>query len=86
MDNTTFGSTSDTITDTLHGLGDTASRVSDRVSERVSGTVEDATSYIRNLNFDDVWDDVQRVVKANPAAALLGAVAVGFVVGRLLRR
>jgi hypothetical protein len=82
MDNTTFESASDTITDTLHGLGDTASRVSGKVSD----SVESATNYVRNMNFDDVWDDVQRVVKANPAAALLGAVAVGFVVGRLLRR
>jgi len=78
MDNTTFESASDTITDTLHGLGDTAARV----SEKVSDTIDDAASYLRN----DLWDDAQRIVKANPAAALLGAVAVGFVVGRLLRR
>ena len=78
MDHTTFESASDTIKDTLHGLGDTAARV----SERVSDTIDDAASYVRN----DAWDDVQRVVKANPVAALVGAVAVGFVVGRLLRR
>jgi len=89
MDNTTFGSTSDTINDKLHGLSDTASRVTEkvsdtasRVSEKVSETIDDATSYLR----DDLWDDTQRIVKANPVAALVGAVAVGFIVGRLLRR
>jgi len=67
---------------TLESAADTIKDVNSSIAD----TLGDAASYIRNKKFTDMWDDAQGGVKAYPAAALIGAVAVGFVVGRLLRR
>ena len=44
MATSTFGSTSDTIKDTLHSIGDAAARVSGRVSDKASELGEKASA------------------------------------------
>jgi hypothetical protein len=49
-------------------------------------TFERTASYLRETDTKDMLDDLVEQTKARPMAFLLGAVAVGFVAGRLLRR
>ena len=49
-------------------------------------SLEDSAEYLRNNKVRDILRDVQGALKAYPTAALIGAVAVGFVAGRMLRR
>ena len=49
-------------------------------------TLHATADYVRDADAAGVMKDVRRVVKENPAAALLVAVAVGFVAGRLFTR
>jgi ElaB/YqjD/DUF883 family membrane-anchored ribosome-binding protein len=82
---------------TKHNLGsDFASTVSD-ISSRVQNTASDlsqkasdafeaTTDYVGSNTIGDIAADVRRFVKANPTQALLGALVVGFLAGRMLRR
>ena len=62
-----------------------------------ANTLENTASYLRdnsvgdmasdvNSRIGDMLGEVQKVIKAYPAAALIGAVVVGFAAGRMLRR
>jgi ElaB/YqjD/DUF883 family membrane-anchored ribosome-binding protein len=42
--------------------------------------------YVREHEARDMLDDAMEVVKSNPGPALLGAVALGFLIGRALSR
>jgi ElaB/YqjD/DUF883 family membrane-anchored ribosome-binding protein len=55
----------------------TAENIKDSVSEIASDMSE---------RLGDVLGEAQRIIKENPAAALIGAVVIGFAAGRLLRR
>lgn len=48
-------------------------------------SMERGASYLRDKDSAEVWNDVEQYVGEHPAQALLGAVAAGFVIGRILR-
>jgi hypothetical protein len=52
---------------------------------RAKSALNSTADYIRQTDFKHVVDDVTRFTKSNPVAMLLGAVAVGFVAGRMMR-
>ena len=54
-------------------------------AETIKETVGDFASDVSD-KVDDLLGDAQRLLKAYPAAALIGAVVIGFAAGRLLRR
>jgi ElaB/YqjD/DUF883 family membrane-anchored ribosome-binding protein len=58
----------------------------EHVAEGVRAGVESSVQYFREHGFKDVVDDLTAYVKSHPTQALIGAAALGFIAGRLLRR
>lgn len=54
-------------------------------AEAIKETVDDLASDVSS-KVSDMFDDAQELLKTYPAAALIGAVVIGFAAGRLLRR
>lgn len=54
-------------------------------AEAIKETVDDLASDVSS-KVSDMFDDAQTLIKTYPAAALIGAVVIGFAAGRLLRR
>jgi ElaB/YqjD/DUF883 family membrane-anchored ribosome-binding protein len=55
-------------------------------AHRVADGMEATASYLREHDFADMRDDLINVCKRHPVQALLSAVAVGFLLGRSVRR
>jgi ElaB/YqjD/DUF883 family membrane-anchored ribosome-binding protein len=51
-----------------------------------AGALTSGAQYVREHDARDMIDDVMQLVKNNPGPALLGAAALGFLVGRALSR
>jgi hypothetical protein len=68
-------------TDRLPG-GPAVREYANRTAEGLDRTVH----YLRERNPRDMWMDLQEGAKARPVPFILGALALGFVAGRLLRR
>ena len=65
----------------------------DKLPPNVSGFAHQAADklgatadYVRGNKMEDMVSDLGKYVKANPAQALIGALVVGFLAGRMLRR
>ena len=70
-----------------------AGRIKDKVSEgidyaagQVRDQVDHTVKYFKNHDTKQMLNDVTSFVKSHPAQALVGAVVVGFVAARLLRK
>ena len=88
------------VSDVASRVQDKASEIATRVQEtasdlspRVSGMARQAADkvgatadYVRHNNVSAMLADVERFVKAQPTQALVGAVVIGFLAGRMLRR
>lgn len=74
--------TADAIRSAAERLPDKAREVAGSATQMLDGTAR----YLREKNPQDMLSDLKEQTKANPVAFLLGAVAVGFLVGRMLRR
>ncbi len=61
--------------------GDDAIRAADKMSKNL----EKAGSYLRRHSLDDMGDDATRAVRRNPWRIVLIALAIGVVIGVLLR-
>ena len=55
-------------------------------ASQASGWLDNAGTYVEDLNPAQVKSDIQQQMRANPGRALLIAGAVGLVAGTLLRR
>jgi ElaB/YqjD/DUF883 family membrane-anchored ribosome-binding protein len=74
------------------GLGNAAEAIEDQADEaatrtrraahRTANALSSGADYIRDNSARDMMDDAIDVAKNNPGIALLGAVAIGFLVGR----
>ena len=53
-----------------------------RAAHRTANALSTSADYIRDNSVREMMDDAMDVVKNNPGAALVGAVAIGFLVGR----
>lgn len=51
------------------------------IEERIRPQIEDAKKKVNDLNHQ-----VTSYIKANPGRCLLGAIAAGFIIGRIARR
>jgi hypothetical protein len=58
------------------------SRAKDSVQRGIAG----ATDYVKSHDVDDVLEDARTVARRNPRIAIVALVAVGFLIGRLMRR
>ena len=55
-------------------------------ASQAANTFDRTASYLRDTDAKDILDDFVEQTKARPMAFLIGAVAVGFVAGRMMRR
>ena len=55
-------------------------------ANRTADNLDRGVQYLRERQAKDMWMDIQEGAKARPVPFLVGAVAIGFVAGRLLRR
>ena len=69
-------------------IADAIADLSEAAGDRVDKAVESASDAIRYASDDagEVGAHIKRYLEANPAYALLGAMALGFVVGRFMSR
>jgi hypothetical protein len=69
-------------------IGDAIADISESAAEGVDKAAENASDAIRDATADasEVGAQIKRHLEANPAYALLGAMALGFVVGRFMSR
>ena len=88
-----IGDATSRVQDTASALGHRAvSAIDAQRANAANGLDGTATGlhatagYIRENRVKDMVADVTAYVKAHPAQALIGAVAVGFIAGRMLRR
>lgn len=51
------------------------------IEERIRPQIEDAKKKVNDINHQ-----VTGYIKANPGKALLGAIAAGYIIGRIARR
>ncbi|OGI01372.1 MAG: hypothetical protein A2Y25_02645 [Candidatus Melainabacteria bacterium GWF2_37_15] len=59
----------------------TADRL-DQAADKMKSTAE----FFRNKNVNTIKEDVSVMVRNNPGKSLLGAIAIGFLVGKILFR
>jgi len=55
-------------------------------ANRTADGLDRSARYLRERQPKDMWMDIQEGAKARPVPFLVGALAVGFVAGRMLRR
>jgi hypothetical protein len=72
----------DTVASTLHKRGDTVASAAHSAGDAVSSGAE----YLRAHDVQTITHDLMESVRRNPARALLGAVVIGFILGRVLSR
>jgi ElaB/YqjD/DUF883 family membrane-anchored ribosome-binding protein len=83
MDTTAGGmeSAADTIREKFEGQGG----IQEKAGTTVASGMERTAEYLREHDTQAVLSDVEAYVKNHPAQALVGAVALGFVIGRVMR-
>ena len=64
---------------------DAADEARAKVAEFVS-SVRDRADKMRGLTLEGIWDETCEYVRENPGKAILASVAVGVILGSLLRR
>jgi|ERR1051326_2094563 ElaB/YqjD/DUF883 family membrane-anchored ribosome-binding protein len=84
-------STADTLQRTASVLRDKAEdlpggEMTAGIVERVADTMESTGAYLREHDMSDMKADVERIVRRNPAQALIIAGVAGFILGRAFRR
>ena|SRR5215469_7097706 len=72
----------DTVAGTLHERGDRVASAAHSAADAVSSGAE----YLRANDVNTMMDDVMEVIRRNPGPSLLGAAALGFILGRALSR
>jgi hypothetical protein len=55
-------------------------------AKTVARTFQDGGNYLEREKFEGVVEDATDVIRRNPVTALLGGLAVGFLIGRSFRR
>jgi ElaB/YqjD/DUF883 family membrane-anchored ribosome-binding protein len=72
----------ETVASTLHEKGDRVASAAHSAADAVTQGAE----YLRANDVQTMKSDLMEVVRRNPGPALLGAAAVGFLLGRALSR
>ena len=72
----------DTVASSLHQRGDRVASAAHSAADAVSSGAD----YLRANDVQTMMSDVVDVIRRNPGPALLGAAALGFLLGRALSR
>ncbi len=67
-------------------LGKGAANFTNKAVDKAKDTLDSAADYVREYDVDAMVKSATRYAKANPMQVLIGALVVGFVAGRMLRR
>jgi ElaB/YqjD/DUF883 family membrane-anchored ribosome-binding protein len=73
----------ETVASTLHEKGD---RVVATAAHSTADAVASGAEYLRDNDVRTMMSDLMEVIRRNPGRTLLGAAAVGFLLGRALSR
>ena len=76
----------DALADRARGAGRRVPEAFSRARSTVQRGISGAQDYVRTHDADDVLEDAREVARKNPRVAILAFVALGFVLGRLMRR
>ena len=77
---------SETAAQQARRFGDQMNEGINRATEVVEQQTDRAVAWLRDLDVRKMMNDVGGYVKSHPTQALVGAVILGFVTGRLIRR
>ena len=72
----------ETVASTMHERSDQVARAGHRAADAVTSGAE----YLRGHDVQTMMRDLGQVIRRHPGPSLLGAVAVGFLLGRALSR
>ena len=72
----------DSVASTLHEKGERVASAAHSAADRVSYGAQ----YLRDNDLQSMLSDFMDVIRRNPGPALLGAAALGFLLGRALSR
>ena len=72
----------DTLSSTLHKRGDNVASA----AHHAAAAVHSGAEYLRAHDVETMMSDLKDVVRRNPGLALLGAAALGLILGRALSR
>jgi ElaB/YqjD/DUF883 family membrane-anchored ribosome-binding protein len=72
----------ETVASTLHEKGDRVASAAHSAAD----TVAHGAGYLRDNDMRTMMSDLMEVIRRNPGPSLLGAAAVGFLLGRALSR
>lgn len=75
-------SAAEQVRDRLGGEGD---GMRGAVGVKVADRLDRASGYLREHESREVWDDLETYIRDHPTHALIGAVAAGFVIAKVLR-
>jgi hypothetical protein len=70
---------------TLEKRASTTEGIPAVAAERAAEGMQSAAGYLRGHDSSEIWQDVEHYVHRYPVRSLLGAIATGFLVGRILR-
>ncbi len=74
-------STADTIREKVEGQGG----IPEKAGTAVADGMERTATYLREHDSKEVMEDVENYIREHPMQAVVGAVAFGLIVGRVLR-
>ena len=57
-----------------------------QVARKVAGGIDTTASYLEEHDLSDMGKDVMNVCRRHPAEAIIASLAIGFLVGRALKR
>jgi len=76
----------DRIDQAASSLSQGAAAFTNKAATKAKDTLDSAVDYVREYDVDAMVNSAKRYAKANPVQVLIGALVVGFVAGRMLRR
>ena len=76
----------DTATDMASQAAENVSSMASDLRQKAMNKLSDTATYFRENDVQAMTADFKGWVKENPTQALIGAVAIGFLAGTLLRR
>jgi ElaB/YqjD/DUF883 family membrane-anchored ribosome-binding protein len=76
-----MASTADTVRENVQGKGG----IQEKAGVAAADGMEKTAQYLRDHDTQAMMQDVEKFVREHPTQAVLGAVAAGFIIGRILR-
>lgn len=76
----------DTINRTIESVASASREQIGHVTDRAMDAMEHATDYIRDVDVRGQLQELWQAMRRNPAPSIIGALAVGFILGASIRR